>query len=433
MVAAPAATPRSKMRPLLEELYPLPRSITGDGLRATLGILAREIEGLEVREVPSGSKVFDWTVPPEWHVTGARLVGPDGIVVADFNEHNLMLVNYSEPFSGQMRLDELELHLHSLPDRPGAIPYRTSYYERAWGFCLPHAKRERLVPGDYQVNIDTALTEGSLSYGELLIPGVTSEEVLLSAHVCHPSLANDNLSAVVVLVELARWLMSSRRRLSYRILFAPGTIGTIAFLARSPSTLERIKHGVVLAGLGDDGPLTYKRTFFGDSIVDRAAALVLAGFEGTGLLPFDPSGYDERQYASPGLRLPVGRLGRTPPGTYPQYHTSMDDLDFVKDDSLTEALTALEAIVTVLEEGQARLVSLAPFGEPQLGRRGLYSSSEFPRSQAAISWLLTLADGEHTMLDAAERSGLTFEEVLDGRERLADAGLLAPRNKRNDP
>lgn len=418
-------TPVVRMRSLLEELYPLPRSITGEGLRATLQILSREIPGLRIHEVPSGTRVFDWRVPPEWNVNEARLLAPDGEVVADFDRHNLMVVNYSEPFSGRLQLEELQPHLHSLADRPQAIPYKTSYYDRNWGFCLPHFVRERLEPGEYEVRIDTTLEPGSLTYGELLIPGTSNEEVLLSAHVCHPSMANDNLSGVVVLQELARWLMTFQRRLSYRILFAPGTIGTIAFLARAPEARRRIAHGVVLAGLGDAGPLTYKQTFEGDAFIDRAARHTLRSFDGSAVLPFVPTGYDERQYASPGLRLAVGRLGRTEPGTYPEYHTSLDDLSFVGDKALSEALTALKHIVIVLEEGGRRFVSLAPFGEPQLGKRGLLSPSDTAEFRSAMLWLLALADGEHALLDAAEMSGLGFELVLEAHTRLTQAGMFA--------
>lgn len=419
----------TRMRDLLEELFPLPRSITGEGLRATLAVLARELGGLKVHEVPSGTNVFDWTVPPEWNVKRARLIAPDGEVVADFHRHNLMLLNYSEPFRGRMRLEDLQPHLHSLPDRPSAIPYKTSYYNRTWGFCLPHEARERLVPGEYEIEIDTQLSPGSLTYAELLVPGTSAEEVLLSAHVCHPSMANDNLSGVVVLTELARWLIAGRHRLTYRVLFAPGTIGTIAFLSRTPAARQNIAHGLVLAGLGDAGPLTYKQTFAGDKFVDRAARHVLSDFAGSAVLPFDPSGYDERQYASPGLRLAVGRLGRTEPGTYPEYHTSLDNPSFVSDTSLLDSLTALKRIVSILEEGARRYVSLAPFGEPQLGRRGLLSPSETQESRSALLWLLALADGKHTLLDAAERSGLRFEHLQEAHGRLARAGLFETQDE----
>lgn len=428
-----AGTPATRMRSLLEDLYPLPRSITGDGLRATLGALRRELPDLVLNEVPSGTRVFDWTVPPEWNVRGARLTGPDNRVVADFDKHNLMLVNYSAPFDGNLTLGDLQSHLHSLPERPEVIPYVTSYYDRGWGFCLPHADRVRLEPGEYRVSIDTTLEAGSLTYAELLVTGNSTDEVLLSAHVCHPSLANDNLSAVAVLVELARWLQESRRRLSYRILFAPGTIGTIAFLARSPEARQRIKHGLVLAGLGDTAALTYKETLSGEAFIDRVVKHVLRHLEQSAVLPFDPSGYDERQYASPGIRLPVGRLGRAVPASYPEYHTSADDLSFVQDTSLDEALETLKQIVTTLEIGGLKPVNLAPYGEPQLGRRGLYSSADCSNARAAVLWVLALSDGENTLLDIAERSGFTITEVMAARDRLVEGGLLAPGSTKRAP
>lgn len=402
------------------------RSITGAGLRATLSTLKRELPELRLHEVPSGEAAFDWTIPPEWSVRKALVTDPDGRVVADVERHNLMLVNYSRPFTGRLTLEELRPYLHSLPAKPHAIPYRTTYYRREWGFCLPHVELAALVPGEYAVTVDTSLEPGSLTYGELLIPGRTSDEMLLSAHVCHPSLANDNLSAVVVLTELARWLSREPRRLTYRLLFAPGTIGTLAFLARTPEALSKIQHGLVLAGLGDQGPLTYKRTLRGDSPIDRTVALVLANVPGRSLLPFEPNGYDERQYASPGIRLDVGRLGRTPPGSYPEYHTSLDNLGFVKDESLSEALMALKDIATIVDEDR-RFQSLAPFGEPQLGSRGLYEATDTAAERSALMWLLTLADGRHSLVDVAERAKLDIREVTKARDRLVGAGLLDPK------
>ncbi|MFO7546305.1 MAG: DUF4910 domain-containing protein [Trueperaceae bacterium] len=433
-----AESPRPLMA-LVQELYPVLRSITGAGLRATLDVLRRELPRLEVRSVPSGAQVLDWTVPPEWTVREAHLTAPDGTRVVDVRRHNLSLVNYSAPFRGTVPLTALRPHLHSLPDRPHAIPYRTSYYRRAWGFCLPHEVLERLPDGDYQVVIDTDLAPGVLNYGELVLPGEREDEVLLSAHVCHPSLANDNLSAVAVLVELARRLTTRRRRLTYRLLFAPGTIGAIAALSRSldlpanaadrPETADanwhhtRVRHGLVLAGLGDGGTLHYKRSRDGAKI-DRVVAHVLRHHGEHRILPFDPGGYDERQYASPGFRLAVGRLGRTPPGTYPEYHTSDDDLSFVTEEALQDASTVLERVVDVLER-DAVVRSLAPYGEPQLGRRGLYESDDPPEARTAMQWVLNLADGEHGLLDVAERAGLSFAVVADAADRLVQARLIA--------
>lgn len=408
----------------IAELYPILRSITGPGLRTTLEEIRQELPGLVIHEVPSDTPVLDWTVPPEWTVRDAYVTGPDGRRIADVKRHNLMLVNYSVPFRGEMELAELLPHLHSLPEMPDAIPYVTSYYQPTWGFCLPHRELESLAEGTYQVVVDTDLEPGHLSYGELLLPGEIDDEILLSAHVCHPSLANDNLSAVSVLVELASRLAASPRRHTYRILFAPGTIGTLAFLARTPEARVHTRCGLVLAGMGDDGPLHYKRTRDG-SRIDQVVEHVLGAFDNSVMLDFDPFGYDERQYGSPGIRMPVGRLGRTPHGQYPEYHTSADDLDFVSGPALVEALEVLQEIVYVVENDR-RYRSLAPEGEPQLGRRGLYQASDTKQERAATLWLLNLADGEYPLLDVAERAGLPFAAITSARDRLIVAGLVEP-------
>lgn len=422
-VSTQSVTPHHlSMRALMNELYPLPRSVAGPGLRDTLEVLRRELPELRLHEVPSGAKAFDWIVPYEWSVNDATLVAPDGTVVADFKRHNLMLVSHSEPFSGRLPLEALRQHLHTLPDRPQAIPYVTAFYQRKWGFCLPDATARHLDDGMYEVNVDSVLAPGSLNYGEMVIPGRSQDEVLLSSHVCHPSMVNDNLSGVVVLAALARWLSSEKRRLTYRVVFAPATIGTLAFLSRTPEALERTRYGLVLAGLGGEGPISYKSTIDGEAHIDRAARLVLSERGDGRILPFSPVGYDERQYASPGIRLPVGGLGRAEPGTYPEYHTSLDDLDFVRDDSLEEAVDVLKDLVTVLEENQ-RFVSLAPQGEPQLGRRGLYAPPSTPGAQAVL-WTLVLADGGHDLVDVANRSGLPFAELIGAKHRLQSATLI---------
>ena len=422
-----AGQTRTRMRTRINDLYPILRSITGPGLRDTLTHIRAELPDLVIHEVPSGTKVFDWTVPLEWSVREAYLTDPHGRRVADVTRHNLMLVNYSVPFKGHIPLSELRTHLHSLPGLPNAIPYRTSYYEPSWGFCLPHRELESLPDGDYEVMIDTSLEPGSLSYGELYLPGENESEVLLSAHVCHPSLANDNLSAVAVLVELARFLAQSPGRYSYRLLFAPGTIGALAFLARTPASREHVRYGLVLAGLGDSGPLHYKRTR-NDADIDRVVLHVLRGLADHAALDFDPFGYDERQYSSPGIDMPVGRLGRTPPGTYPEYHSSEDHPDFVKDEALLEALQSLERIVFVIEHDGLYLNQVAQ-GEPQLGRRGLYRASDSAEARAGVLWLLSLSDGSNSLLDVAERSGLEFEVIKDVCDRLVAEGLLAPQEE----
>ena len=420
-----------EMHGFIGRLYPICRSITGQGVRDTLAI-ATEIAPLTVHEVPSGTPVFDWTVPDEWNVREAWVKDPSGRKVVDFADHSLHLLNYSVPFAGKVSRAELEQHLHSLPGQPDLIPYRTSYYQPAWGFCLSHRLREALPDGEYEVLIDSSLEPGSLTYGELVLPGRSEREVLVSCHVCHPSLANDNLSGLAVCLCLARELASLARRYTYRFLFIPGTIGSITWLALHRDQAARIAHGLVAANLGDPGGFTYKRSRRGDAEIDRAVPLALAG-AGLGLsqLDFVPFGYDERQYCSPGFDLPVGSLTRTPWGRYPEYHTSADDLGLVRPASLAGSLAAYLEVVAVLE-GNRRYRNLSPFCEPQLGRRGLYGSvggASAKERELALLWVLNQfdggqSDGERSLLDVAERSGLPFAALRQAADALSGAGLL---------
>ena len=415
---------------LVAELYPICRSITGDGVRRTLEIVERELGGLAVSEVPTGTQVLDWTVPREWNVRDAWVADAAGRRVIDFQASNLHLVSYSVPVRATIGLAELREHLFTLPDQPDWVPYRTSYYAERWGFCASQRLVDSLPEGDYEVCVDTTLADGHLTYGEHLVEGQTQDEVLVSCHVCHPSLANDNRGGIAVARRLARLLGQGRRpRYSYRFLFIPGTIGSITWLARNQDNLGRIRHGLVLSGVGDPGGFTYKRSRRGDTEIDRAVAQVL-GRSGRDhqLVDFSPYGYDERQYCSPGFNLPVGRLGRTPFATYPQYHTSADDLDFVGPAQLQESLEVCQEIVEVLE-GNRRYLNLFPKGEPQLGRRGLYGSiggrSDAEERQMAMLWVLNLSDGDHSLLDVAERAGLPFAQVADVAAVLEEAGLLS--------
>jgi aminopeptidase-like protein len=410
-----------------EEAYPICRSITGDGVRRTLEIL-RRIVPLEVREVPTGTRVFDWEVPREWNVRDAWVKDAHGNRLIDFRRHNLHLLSYSVPVGARMSRAELDLHLHSLPERPDAIPYRTSYYQDRWGFCLPHRLREALPEGDYEVRIDTTLEPGHLTYGELWLPGESDETVLFSAHVCHPSLANDNLSGVGVCAHLARLLRGLELRYSYRFLFVPGTIGAITWLALNEEAARRVRHGLVAANLGDGGRFHYKRSRRGDADVDRAVVRVLADAgEPYEVEDFTPFGYDERQYCSPGFDLAVGSLTRTPWGRYPEYHTSDDDLELIRPEHLGESLRRYLEVVHVLEHDR-RYRNLNPSCEPQLGRRGLYrtlgGSDAGRERELALLWVLNLSDGEHSLLDVAERSGASFGRVLEAARALVDAGLL---------
>jgi aminopeptidase-like protein len=413
---------------LARELYPICRSITGNGVRETLRSLSRHLP-LAIREVPSGTRVLDWTVPREWNIRDAYIKDQRGQRLVDFQANNLHVVSYSTPIRATLSLAELRPHLHSLPKEPELIPYRTSYYEDSWGFCLSDQQLQTFGPGPYEVCIDSTLEAGALSYGELLLPGASEDEILISAHVCHPSLADDNLSGIAVATHLAMELADRpTRRHGFRFLFAPGTIGAITWLAQNRHRAQRIKHGLTLTCLGDAEKFTYKKTVFGNSVVDRAAAHVLAR---SGLrqqsIDFFPYGYDERQYNSPGFRLPVGSLMRGRHGQFREYHTSADNLDFVSGDNMAESLTVLRGIVDVLE-GNVSYRNLAPFGEPQLGSRGLYRAlggASIPDLQFAMLWVLNLSDGDHTLLDIAERAGLSFSSVQAAALLLVENGLLA--------
>jgi aminopeptidase-like protein len=420
------------MHALVTELYPICRSITGNGVRQTLEILDRRLP-LEIHEVPSGTSVFDWTVPREWNIRDAYVKNVDGQRIIDFRRSNLHVVSYSVPVRARMMLNDLRPHLFTRPDWPEVIPYRTSYYNEAWGFCLSQRQLEQLSEGEYEVVIDSSLEPGSLTYGEYCLPGASDEEVLFSCHVCHPSLANDNLSAIAVAVALAGTLAAwPSRRYSYRFLFIPGTIGSITWLARNEQYVSRVKHGLILAGLGGGKGFTYKKSRRGDAEVDRAVAHVLThASPSSAVTEFSPYGYDERQFCSPGFNLPVGCLMRTPHGQYREYHTSADNLDFVAPAALAEALDVCRRIVDVLEHN-ARYVNLSPKCEPQLGRRGLYRSLggqlDAASRELGMLWVLNLSDGGRSLLDIAERSGLPFQALQKVADALISHGLLKPVN-----
>jgi aminopeptidase-like protein len=415
------------MHALVRRLFPLCRSITGDGVRQTLEIVGESIP-LRVHEVPTGTEVLDWSVPKEWNIRDAYIADATGKRIVDFAESNLHVVGYSVPVTATMSLAELRGHLHTLPEQPGLIPYRTSYYAENWGFCLREETLAGLPDGDYEVVIDSTLADGHLTYGEHVVPGRTSEEVIVSCHVCHPSLANDNLAGVAVATWLARRLAEIEPRYTYRFLFAPGTIGSITWLARNRDTVPKIRHGLVLACAGDSGSLTYKRSRRGDAGIDKVVTHVLraSGRDHT-VLDFTPYGYDERQFCSPGFNLGVGSLTRTTYAGYPEYHTSADTPDLVSPEAMADTLETCWEIVQVLEANH-RYLNLSPYGEPQLGRRGLYGSlggrSDTARLQMAMLWVLNLSDGDHDLLAIAERSGLPFTVVADATQALLRAGLL---------
>jgi len=416
-----------QMYALIAELYPICRSITGNGVRETLKGLQHFVP-LRLQEVPTGTRVFDWTVPPEWNIRDAYVKNSRGQRVVDFRKSNLHVLNYSVPVHEKMRLAELKPHLFTLSEHPDWIPYRTSYYKRNWGFCLSHKDLLALPDDEYEVCIDASLENGHLTYGEVYLPGTTTDEILISAHTCHPSLANDNLSGVTIACFLARYISNRPRRYSYRFLFIPGTIGAITWLCLNESTVPRIKHGLVLAGLGDFGPLSYKKSRRGDTEIDQVAAHVLRQFgPKSQTLEFSPYGYDERQYCSPGFNLAVGRLSRTPHGTFPEYHTSADDLNFISPQALGESFSACASILSILERNRTYL-NTNPKCEPQLGERGLYrlmgGSTDHNTKEMAMLWVLNLSDGTHTLLDIAEHAQLSFDSVYGAAAPLKEQGLL---------
>ena len=412
---------------LIRELFPICRSITGNGVRQTLERLSG-IGPFVMHEVPTGTPAFDWEVPLEWNVRGAWIRDPQGRTVVDFERHNLHLVGYSAPFRGRLTLEELRPHLHSLPERPDWLPYRTSYYRQDWGFCIRHRDLEALQPGEYEVCVDSSLEPGSLTYAEACIRGRSPREVLVYTHVCHPSLANDNLTGMALAALLCRELSLRQSRFSYRIVLGPGTIGSLAWLAKNESRVGQVEHGLVVGLLGDPAELTYKASRRGGADIDRAARHVLPRISaGARITDFEPYGYDERQFWSPGFDLPVGRLTRSANGSYPEYHTSADDLGLISTPKLAESFFAIARLFGVLE-GNSKYVNLSPKGEPRLGKRGLYGAlggGQPGAAENAMLWVLNQSDGTHDLLAIAERSGLPFDSVRAAASALENAGLLA--------
>jgi aminopeptidase-like protein len=425
--AADAAAGKELQR-FAAELYPICRSITGDGIRQTLRRIQQRIP-MEIFEVPSGTPVFDWTVPQEWNIKDAYIKDSSGRRIVDFQKCNLHVLNYSVPIHATMPLSDIRPHLFSIPAHPDWIPYRTSYYKQDWGFCLSHNQLVALPEGDYEVCIDSSLADGTLSYGECFLPGQSSDEILISCHACHPSLANDNLSGLTVATALAESLAEggSGLRYSYRFLFVPGTIGAITWLARNQEDAARIRHGLVLTCIGDKAPFHYKKSRTGNAEIDRVVAHVLSHLTETPeILEFSPYGYDERQYCSPGFNLEVGCLMRSVWGSFPEYHTSADNLNFIEPQYLAESLRTCLAILEVLENNRSYR-NRNPFCEPQLGRRGLYRSTggdSIANEINARLWVLNLSDGENSLFDIAERSRMPFSAILEAADLLCENGLL---------
>jgi aminopeptidase-like protein len=408
-------------------IFPICRSITGNGVRETLREIGAHIP-LEMHEVATGTPVFDWVVPPEWNIRDAYIKDGRGEKILDFSQSNLHVMSYSVPVRARLTLAELKKHLHTLPEQPNLIPYRTSYYTENWGFCMAHCQLESLRDETYEVVIDSTLENGSMTYGEYLHKGVSEDEFLLSAHVCHPSLANDNCSGVALLAHLANRMCGIKTRYSYRFLFAPGTIGAIAWLARNEDRCRRIKHGLVVSMVGDGGGPTYKKSRRGNAKIDRAVAHILrhSGLTPT-ILDFFPYGYDERQYCSPGFDLPVGLFQRSKFGEIPEYHTSADNLEFISPKHLAQSYRMIAETINIVEN-DAVCCNLVPKCEPQLGKRGLYGAIGGDKNAAAANmamlWILNLSDGEHSLLDIAERAGLSFAVIRRTAEHLRAHEML---------
>lgn len=411
----------------MEKLYPICRSISGEGVRKTLKIIKQKIP-IEIKEIPTGTKAFDWVVPKEWNIKDAYIKDRNGKKIVDFKKSNLHVLSYSIPVNKKMSLRELKKHLFTLPDHPDLIPYRTTYYKENWGFCISNNQLKKLKEGTYEVFIDSELKDGSITYGEIFIKGQIKDEVLISTYLCHPSLCNDNLSGVVLTVLLAKYLKNFRPKYSYRFLFIPETIGSIAWLSLNEKNVSKIKHGLVVTCVGDSGKSTYKKSRNGNNIIDKVVEKVLidSGYDFE-IVDYFPSGSDERQYCSPGFNLPVGSLMRTPYGRFPEYHTSADNLDFVKSKHLADSLEKYVKIIYVLDENKTYM-NLNPKCEPQLGKRGLYNLVGGKKGrdvdQMAILWVLNLSDGKNSLLDISIRSRMDFKRIKNAADALFEKKLL---------
>jgi aminopeptidase-like protein len=409
------------------ELFPLNRSLTGEGVRQTLAILQRHLPQMMIHEVPSGTPAYDWSVPREWNVEEAYLIDPDGNKIIDFNDSNLHLVGYSTPVDVKLPLEELQEHLYSLPDQPEAIPYITSYYRERWGFCLTHEQRSALKPGEYHAVIKSELKDGNLTYGEWILPGITEQEIFLSTYICHPSMANNELSGPVVTTFLSQWIQSQPRRYTYRVIFIPETIGSIVYLSRNLEPMQRnIIAGFNLTCIGDDRAYSYLSSRQEDTLADRAAQHVLSHIHPDYVhYSYLERGSDERQYCSPGVDLPVVSVMRTKYGEYPEYHTSLDDLNMISPQGLAGGYEVMQRILTCLEANRRLRVTV--LGEPQLGKRGLYPTVSTKQSGAMVRDMMNLiaySDGMRDLLAVAEKIGAPMWELIPIADRLEAEGLL---------
>jgi aminopeptidase-like protein len=415
------------MKGFIRQLYPICRSITGDGARQTLKMIGEKIP-LEIHEVPTGTKVLDWEIPREWNIRDAWVKDNEGKKIIDFKKLNLHVLNYSTPVNKKMELEELRPHLFSMPEKPAWVPYRTSYYQDNWGFCISHEQLKSLKEGTYEVLIDSDLSKGSLSYGELFIPGRSDKEVLISTHICHPSLCNDNLSGIAVCTLLAEELLNRKLNYSCRFLFIPGTIGAITWLALNREKLGNIKYGLVTALLGIDDVYTYKRSRQGNAMIDRIMEHVFSKLDGVRKInDFIPYGYDERQFCSPGFNLPVGNFSRVPYGEYPQYHTSADNQELISGKALSDSIDVLRKAVEYIE-ADIKYTNLLPEGEPQLGKRGLYDNTggrnDSRQLQLAFLWILNYSDGNNSLADISMKSGIEPALLSEAAQMLLAKGML---------
>ena len=419
----------SQIHDLAKQLWPINRSITGDGVRQTLAIIKEQIPELEIVDVPSGTKVFDWTIPKEWHVKDAYIVAPSGKKICEFKKNNLHLVGYSTPISSKLTLSELQDHLYSLPNQPTAIPYITSYYKERWGFCLAHEERELLEDGEYEVFIDSELFDGSLTYGEVLIKGKSTKEVFISTYICHPSMANNELSGPCVTTFLAKKLKETDQlRYSYRLIFIPETIGSITYLSKN---IEHLKNSVVagfnVSCVGDNRGYSYLPSRNGDTLSDKVARHVLKNLSSNyKSYKWGDRGSDERQYCAPGVDLPIASIMRTKYGMYDEYHTSLDDLiNVVTPEGLDGGFNALWKALEAIDKNCYPIVTV--LCEPQLGKRGLrptLSTKSFGAENRLMSDLITWSDGSRSLIEIAELCNCPIWELYPLIERLSGHQLM---------